>query len=413
MRERLLTLLFAAGALALFYVLFFPEPHHRLNVQGLPLSTDARPEGYLAIWRWLGREHIRRVSLRHRYGRLLSLSPREGNLLIVTLPQRLPAHGLERAELLRWVARGNTLLIAAALDDEPVWAPGADDAAMMRFLASTTRLTFTPAPAYTLLHSIGARRLDIRPRAAQPLLAGVGRITALLPLPSRSWQARPRDGRSSAGDVGLPLVLAARTDNGAPALWLQPLGAGQVILSAVASPFSNAGLTFSGNARLLSNIIAWSRQPGGAVVFDDAHEGLAAFYNARAFFADPRLHATLAWIVGLWLIFILGSQPLRARPPGRRPLDEAAYVEGSARYLAAVVEPGDAAQRMIEDFLRELPGQPSRAVADAWQWLEGQRSIASADREALRTCYERARAGRHVDLVRLQNRLAQLRKATA
>ena len=413
MRERLLTLLFASGALALFYVLFFPKPPHRPGTQGLPVSTDARPDGYLAIWRWLGKEHIPRLSLRRRYGKLLSLSPPKGNLLIVTLPQRLPAHQIERARLLRWVARGNTLLIAAALDDEPLWAPGTDDAAMMRFLASTAGLKFTPAPASTLLHSISASRLDIRPRGAQPLLAGVGRITALLPLPSRSWQAHLRHGGRPAADVGLPLQLAACADNGPPALWLERLGAGQIILSAVASPFSNAGLTLPGNAQLLSNVIAWSRGPGGAVVFDDAHEGLAAFYDARAFFADPRLHATLAWIVGLWLILVVGVRPLRARSPGWRPLDETAYVEGSARYLAAVVDPGEAAQRMIEDFFRDLPGRPPQSAADGWQWLEARRSIASADREALRTCYERARAGRRVNLVRLQNLLAQLRKATA
>ncbi len=413
MRERLLTLLFAAGALALFYVLFFPKPHLRPTALGLPLSTDARPEGYLAIWRWLAREHIPRLSLRHRYGRLLSLSPSKGNLLIITLPQRLPAHQIERTRLLRWVARGNTLLIAAALDDEPAWAPGMDDAAMMRFLESAAGLTFTPASASTLLRSITASRLDIRPQGAQPLLAGVGRITALLPLPSRSWHAHLRNGGFPAGVAGLPLQLAARSDNGTPALWLERLGSGQIILSAVASPFSNAGLTFPGNARLLSNIIAWSRGPSGAVVFDDAHEGLAAFYDARAFFADPRLHATLAWIVGLWLILVVGVRPLRARSPGWRPLDETAYVEGSARYLAAVVDPGEAAQRMIEDFFRDLPGRPPQSAADGWQWLEARRSIASADREALRTCYERARAGRRVNLVRLQNLLAQLRKATA
>ena len=413
MRERLLTLLFAAGALALFYVLFFPKPQHRTAAQGLPLSTDARPEGYLAIWRWLGREHIPRLSLRHRYGRLLSLSPSKGNLLIITLPQRLPAHQIERTRLLRWVARGNTLLIAAALDDEPLWAPGMDDAAMIRFLESAADLKFTPAPASTLLQSITANRLDIRPKGSQPLLAGVGRITAFLPLPSRAWHAHLRHAGFPAGDAGLPLQLAARSDNGAPALWLERLGAGQIILSAVASPFSNAGLTLPGNARLLSNIIAWSRGPGGAVVFDDAHEGLAAFYDARTFFADPRLHATLAWIVGLWLIFVVGVRPLRTPSPGRQPPDEAAYVEGSARYLAAVVDPGEAAQRMIENFLRDLPGHPPHCAADAWQWLETQWNIAGSDREALRICYERARAGRGVNLVRLQNLLAQLRKATA
>ena len=122
----------------------------------------------------------------------------------------------------------------------------------------------------------------------------------------------------------------------------------------MASLFSNAGVLSDDNALLLANVIAWSRDPAGAVVFDDAHQGLTAFYDAKAFFADPRLHATLGWIVLLWLAFVLGSQPLRARRREWRPLDETAYVEAGGRYLAAVVRPADAAQRLIEDFLESL-----------------------------------------------------------
>ncbi len=405
MRERLLTLLLAAGALALFYVLFFPKPQHRPAAEGLPLSTDSRPEGYGALWRWLGRERIPRVSLRQRYGRLPQSVPQPtGNLLIVTLPQRMPMQAEEIGPLQGWVARGNTLLIAAALDDEPLWAVQTYDPVMLADLQRLTGLKFLPTRAASLLRSLGARSLELRPLGAHPLLKGVKQIEAPLTLPSRIWRAQPRIRQ-------LPLELAARADDGLPVLWLERFGAGQIILSALASPFSNAGMAMPGNARLLSNILAWSRSPGGAVVFDDAHEGLAAFYDASAFFADPRLHATLAWIVLLWLVFVVGSQPLRARLPAWQPLDESAYIEGSARYLAAVVEPGEAARRMIEDFLRELSGHSPQAAAEPWRWLDAQPGLADADRDALRTCYARARAGRRINLARLQPLLAKLRRA--
>jgi hypothetical protein len=174
------------------------------------------------------------------------------------------------------------------------------------------------------------------------------------------------------------------------------------------------------NARLLANVIAWSRDPAGAVVFDDAHQGLTAFYDAKAFFADPRLHATFGWIVLLWLAFVLGSQPLRAQRREWRPLDETVYVEAGGRYLAAVVRPADAAQRLIEDFLDSLrdrlrldwsgAGEAPRA---AWQWLRTQPAVSAAERSELQACYARACAGERVNLTRLQNLLAQLRRNLA
>lgn len=402
MRERLLTVLLALGALVLFYFLIFPKPQRPPAARGLPVSTDGRPEGYLSIWRWLGREHIPRVSLRYRYGRLPHrLAKPTGNLLIITLPQRVPMQAEELDTLRTWIARGNTVLIAAALDDTPLWAADTDDPVMMNDLKRLTGLKFLPTHASTPLSSPAVDHLYIRPRGAHPLLSGVRRIVAPLPPASRSWRAYPTRGR-------LTLELAARRPGGLPVLWLERFGRGQIILSALAGPFCNAGLAIAGNARLLANIVSWSRSPGGAVVFDDAHEGLSAFYDAWAFFADPRLHATLIWIVLLWLIFVVGSQPLRPGPRAWQPPDESAYIEGSARYLAAVVEPGQAARRLIEDFLGELPGSPDRGAAR--RWLASQAGIAGADRTALNSCDERCRAGRRVNLTRLHSLLARLRR---
>src|SRR5579859_416201 len=94
----------AAGALGLFYVLFFPKPRTHSDEIVRPLSSESRPEGYLAVWRWLGEQHIRTVSLRYRYDRLSSqLSKPTGNLLLVTLPQWVPARTAELEKLEGWV----------------------------------------------------------------------------------------------------------------------------------------------------------------------------------------------------------------------------------------------------------------------------------------------------------------------
>lgn len=414
MRERWVTLLLAAAALAAFYALFFPKPQPRPALGARPLSTDKGAEGYWALWRWLGEEHIPRVSLRLRYDRLSGLLERPtGNLLLVTMPQRMATRAAELTALQRWVARGNTLLIMAALEDEPAWAMTTADPLLMKRLERITGLRLSARrDAHAILRALTTGKIDVRPRGDFPLLAQIRHLRALTYV-SRSWQATAVGGR-------LPLELAARSDNGDPVIWLERRGAGQIILCAVASPFSNAGVLRDDNARLLANIIAWSRGPDGAVVFDDAHQGLTAFYDAEAFFADSRLHATLGWIVLLWLAFVLGPQPLRSRRHEWRPLDESAYVEAGARYLAAVVRPGDAAQRLIEDFLDWLRGRlrlesgdPEGAAAAAWQWLEGQPAVSAAERRELQSCYASACAGERVNLTRLQNLLARLRESLA
>ena len=410
MRDRWVTLLLAAGALAAFYALFLPKPQPAPAVGALPLSTDKGPEGYWALWRWLGDAHIARISLRLQYDHLSGLPARpSGSLLLMTLPQRIATRAAELRALEKWVARGNTLLIVAALEDDPGWAFGADEAQMTELLQRITGLHLTTRrDTKAVLRALTVGSIEARPRGDFPLLRNVGRLATSTYL-ARSWSA------STAGKR-LPLALAARSDNGEPVIWLERRGAGQIILCAMAGPFSNAGLPRDDNAQLLANIIAWSRAPDGAVVFDDAHQGLTAYYDAKAFFADPRLHATLGWIVLLWLAFVLGPQPLRVRRREWQPLDETAYVEAGARYLAAVVRPADAAQRLIEDFLDSLrtrlrahaqeSGDASGAV---WQWLETQAAVSSAERRDLQACYARACAGERVNLTRLQNLLAQLR----
>lgn len=396
------TVLLALGALLLFYLLFIPKPHRTAVPEGLPLSTDGRPDGYLAIWRWLGAEHIPRLSLRNRYTDLPALLRHPtGNLLLLTLPQRVPMHRAELTTLKRWIGRGNTVLVIAALDDTPLWSLGTGRTLAIEDLRRLTGLKFTPMPATSLLHELRQHPLNFVSAGAQPLLAKVSDLRAIASLPARQWQQRPLPG------AALPLTLAGRPDGGNPALWLQPFGAGQIILCAAASPFSNAGILLADNARFFANVVDWSVRRGGTVVFDDAHEGLAAFYDAQAFYADPRLHATLAWIALMWLVFVLGSRPLRGQSRAWQPASEVTDLEGTARYLAAVVRPAAVARRLIEDFLAELR---TAAQPDPWVRLAHEPRVTPQQQRTLRSLYRRACADGRVDLTRLQTLLAWLRR---
>lgn len=405
MRERLLVLALAAGALGLFYLLFFPKPQAReTDPVVYPLSTEARPEGLLAVWRWLAEQDVREASLRYRYDRLPTMLPRRtGNLLIMTLPQRVPARRAELDQLQQWVAAGNTLLILAAVDDKPLWA-AAGDALGAQKLKALTGLDFGD-DASLGLQSVLDSQIHLTPRGEHPLMAGVRHVTAL------SLVKLAHDAPVGRFEE-MPLELAARADNQLAALWLLRRGAGQIILSSTASPFSNRAVVLDDNARLLANIVAWGCEPGGTVVFDDAHQGLADYYDASAFFSDPRLHLTLLWLLALWLAFVLGALPLRAIKPQQRSLDEGFYVEGSAGYFAAVVPPHEAAQRLIERFLEDLRGQDTgHGTADLplWERFDEHPRISPRQRRTLHHVYEKACARGRVDLARLQNLLVRLR----
>lgn len=404
-KERASMLALAAGALALFYIVFFPKPPSAANEIVRPLSSESRPEGYLAVWRWLGEQHSRAVSLRYRYDRLPALLAKPtGNLLLVTLPQWMPARAVELERLTAWVERGNTLLIMAAIDDTPPWSLDADPL-LKEKLEQLTGMELETRPAGKAnLKSLLVDRLDIVPRGGHPLLAGVRHITAVSKLPVRG-------ARLNGPDDSIPLELATRADTGEPTLWLMRRGAGQIVLSSVSSPFSNGAVALTDNARVLANIIAWCCGPGATVIFDDAHQGATAYYDGRAFFADPRLHHTLEWIVFLWLALMLGALPLRAVLRSWQPLDEGAYVEASARYFANVVPPSEAAQRLIESFLHRLgAGAHANREPALWESFDEDSRVSESQRRALHVSYEHACAGKRIDLVRLQNLLTQLRE---
>ena len=420
MKQRAVTALLALAALALFYALLFPKPISALRPDSLPWSTDQGDDGQLAVWRWLTAEHIPVVSLRQRYDRLESSGSGDaatGNLLIMVLPQRLAARADEWQPLARWVERGNTLLVMAALDDTPRWSLGVESR-MVDDLQRATHLSFLvttgheraarPSQNQPLRDELSAMLaptlIPVVPNGEHPLLAQVSRLEGESDLPASRWRAQAIDG-------AVPVTLARRADNLDPVLWLMRRGEGQVIVCALASPFTNRQIARADNARLLSTIIGWSRAAHGSVIFDDAHQGLVDFYDPQAFFHDPRLHRTLWWIVLLWLAFVLGHLALRSAFSPWRPVDETALIDASGRFYSAAVAPSAAARRLFENFFNELRrrlGLPASGEP-LWDWLGAQASISSRERAQLQAQYARVFADERVELVRLHNVLTELR----
>lgn len=443
MKERLLTFALAIGALALFYALGAP-PSDAQRKPTRPVSTERGPNGYAALLHWLEAEGARPVSLRERYGSLngpKSDAPRRGNLLISTAPHLYPVRKSEVDPLRDWIAEGNTLLIVAGLSDTPDWSMGeGQDADFMTHMLNITGLSFTqvpdpaaekpastpeqpaseekpareasPAQQSTVQRATDALRklvepqkFELVPNGPHPLLEGVKSVRALSEYPTGKWRAA-----SEAGD--LVLELAQDPATGDPVLWLLRVGQGQIILSAYGSILTNKLLGGADNARLLANIVKWSTEPGGKVLIDDAHQGLVAYYDPDAFFGDKRLHASLGWLLALWLVFVLGPQRLRAAESRWRPVDITSFVRASGGFLARVLKPAAAGQRLFENFFNDIrrhAGLPANG-APMWDWMSAHGTVDDNDVARLQELHGKVLRGQRIDVSKLQNLLVQIRR---
>jgi hypothetical protein len=415
-RERLLALMMALAALALFYALLFPKPQSRA-AGAPPLSTERGPDGLAAAAQWLRAAAVPVVSLRDRYGALAALpSPARGNLLIVSLPQRLPMQSAEQAKLIDWVQQGNTLLLLAAIDDMPQWVSAGDsgigkavDLTQINFSAVAGGNGARQGAAPALGALLGPADSWLEPRGHPALMRGVGLVKDSSALIAVRYRGTPL---TDIGAVAIAERVAEEPAQRDAVLWVEPCGRGQIILSAFASTFSNGQIDAADNARLFANIVAWSRgEERGRVIFDDAHQGLVDFYDAQAFFADPRLHHTLEWILIVWLIWVLGAQTLRSGQPLWQPIAATSLMEASARFFQARVPERSAARRLLGNFYDEIHRwrhEPEDGAAP-WEWLRAQPGVTPEQLAALRELHERVHADHDVSLSRLQNLLSQLR----
>lgn len=430
MKDRLLTLALALGALVAFYVVMAPKPSVPQERPTRPVSTEAGPNGYLGLVRWLEAERVPVLSLRQRFGQLHEvpgLESKTGNLLISTAPHVYPMRDSEFAPLRGWIQRGNTLLVVAGLSDTPDWSmEEAGDEQFLEHLQTLTRMNFATTDsdddadkddedkaaednARALIDASTKldppQRFVMEPAGVHPLLEGVTKVSTLSDYPTAKWQGW-------FSDTG-GLELAHDPESGAPVLWLLPAGQGQIIVSAYGSILTNRLLGDDDNARLVANIVRWSLRDGGKVIIDDAHQGLVAFYDPEAFFSDTRLHVTLWWLLGLWLLFVIGSQRLRPVQSSWSPVDLTSFVRATGGFMARVMRPAAAGQQMFANFFndaRKRIGQPPDG-SPVWDWLRGQPVVSSEDIDKLQTLHAKVQEGQRVDLSQLHNLLVRLRAA--
>ena len=424
MRDRLVTLLGALIALAVVYSLFLRRPDEPSVTR--PISTEAGRNGYLAVWRWLDREHVKVVSLRNRYPTLLDDSSlaETGNLLIVTVPYGLPPRQTERVDLLAWVRRGNTVLLLAALDDTPEWATSADSLGVARQLLPTG-LAFSPAtaestpgvargtgqgnanpPAGARLPIAPRTQVRLDPRSENPLLSGVGPLYGYSDDASDVWAARNME------PDRLVLRLAAESTTGRDAVWQIPTGEGEIIVAASGSLLANRNIGEGGARELVCNIVRYRLGEGGAVIFDDMHQGLSSLYDPAALLRDARLHSTVWFVLAAWLVYVLGTSNRLAPPRAERSVPKQGdFVAAAGGFMARRLDRSAAGRLLLDEWLDEV--RRARGLprgTPLWPELEATPTLARDVYEELHA-YDRTLAGGGaVDLMRLHNTLLKARE---
>ena len=184
MRERLITLACALGALLIFVALFL-RGGNAVRELALPTTEERHGNGLIGAKTWLAGEGIHTVSLRERFDTLTRRRdiPAGGNLLIVSLPATTPLREAEAHALDEWIRAGNTLLVLAALSDRPEWSVarlGAhNDVRLLTGLDFETQRVRSKSQAATV-QAFGAshelkqpQRSTLLPNRAHPYLLGV------------------------------------------------------------------------------------------------------------------------------------------------------------------------------------------------------------------------------------------------
>lgn len=445
MKERAWSAVLALGALALFYLLFIGSPGRLAeDTTPRPTSVELRGNGYAAAKAWLERSGVRVVSWRERYGKLADANDSSrGNLLIVTLPTVDRFRTEELLPLDRWVRAGNTMLVLAALTDSPDWAgagkdfasgdlslltslefrnlavqDAADEAAQGAIEAASAaaaraEATDDDASLADTLRGLSQpewQTLEIAPRGAHPLSAGIARLVAKSTTDAEPWALQvPLD------DFAFTLA-GLDTEDGEGTLFVRSHGAGRIMVSTTASLFANRALGEADNARLLSNIVAYAVSADGAVLFDDLRQGLSASYEPERFWRDSRLHWTLAVLVALWFVWVLGGTRLRATRATDAGPDEVALVQAAGGLLARHLHSHVAALHLLSRFLQDVRGRGSASDASAvasWADVAADPRVNTDDVQKLQAWHAAALAGRRVPLLPLHATLARVRQQRA
>jgi hypothetical protein len=118
-------------------------------------------------------------------------------------------------------------------------------------------------------------------------------------------------------------------------------------------------------------------------------------------------------VLGVWLVWVLGSTRLRVPVADAHDPSEAELVRHAGALIARTVPPWHAALALFDRFFTRVAraartGTPERG--ELWHWLERHAAILPQELDQLRAWYADAHAQRKLPLVPLQNLLDNLER---
>lgn len=410
MKERLLTLAGALAALYFMVVLLAPPPE--AEPDSVPTTEDEGADGLRALERWLDRRNVQTVSLRRRLAG--NLPPGEGHVFVMLAPLETPLRRAEREALSRWVRQGNTLILLQAARDRPEWRVGRQGARPDRLVELITGFDL-------VRETSDIRAPETLDKQELRAWTGRGETVALRSTGPVAGDARPVSARHAAHpgvDLVIPddraaLALLRDPDTGEDVAWLLPAERGRMLVSVHSDLFANGRLSNPGNARFTADLFARLLGGEGRVLFDDFHQGLSAVYDPEAFFADARLHASLGFVLGFWLLWAVGRTTRLGPVTAGDGVTVPALAEAGGGFMARKVEPRLAAERLLVHFNNDVR-RASRLPTNGrpvWDTLAKTGGLPGREVERLHRFAARLNEGRTVDLQTLQNTINNIRNA--
>ncbi len=433
MKDRITTLLSALAALVLVVVLLSPPPQPPATQASLPTSKNSGRYGLLGLKRWLDQSNVANMSLQDRYNTLFSdeTIAASGNLLITSSPATVPARDQELDFLFFWLSQGNDILLLSANTDVPQWALSANarDNNVLSKLgyqllveqtapSNEQESSETPEENETSfadeLRDLGQQIDDLHyqettlsPLSSHPLTKQVHDISA------RRLPAIEAPTRLLGMDWPRNTLMVLRDADGRAALWEARVGEGRLWLSRFADLFGNVTLGQKDNAQLMANIIGSSLKPGGQVIFDDMHFGESSLYDPEAFFGDSRLHNTLWFILGFWLLYVVGyGNRLMPISHKAQPVQSVDFTYAVGGYFARRLTDQGTAMALFQHFFNDvrayyklpLSGEP------VWEMLERNPRVSPKTVTRLQALYNAVARKKRFNLIKLRNQLLTVRK---
>ena len=441
MKDRLFTIAGGLLAFALVVILLVPVQRDESAQISRPLSTDRGRAGLQGLKRWLEQGGVKTHQLRRRYTALSSSFElnAQGNLLIVSLPQRTPSRLDERGALRSWLTQGNTMLVMVAAGDAPRWMANSDASSSHDFLESfgfelamqqddedgreeaEKKDQHTEAeekggqeeesgwsPQTDLEAWFAGEPVELLPRFRHPLTRDVAAVSARSARGlDRGWHLTG----AANGRVVLPLLGGAEIG---AAFWETRAGSGRLWVSRYSDLFANVGLGEADNAPFVANLVTSALGPNGRVIFDDMHQGVTDIYDAKAFFSDPRFVSTMMFMVGFWLLYLVGGS--RRLAPAREAVSRyyaADLARALAGFFARRLSTVTVERQLFVFFFNDIRGRyglPTNGQP-IWSMLSGMSRVSADDIDGLRTCYERASGGGKANLVALARLMGRTRES--